>query len=1275
MGVAYRAEDLERGRQVVIKVLSEEAAGDSERRERFRREARACSMLSHPGITAIHETGEADGLPYICMEFVEGLTLRAILSREILPIARAVDIVAQTADAVAAAHDKGIVHRDLKPENIMVTSEGRAKVLDFGLACITEPATTSPGERGELPTHVDRLTTAGAILGTVTYMSPEQARARPVGPASDVFSLGAVLYEAIAGLPPFRGEDDIATLHAIAYDNPAALRARRPDTPQAVETVVRRALRKDPADRYPTATPLRDDLQRCLQSLAAGTEAGGAAAGPEAALEITGKIHVHVSGAAPGGVTSTSAAMPVPPRPGSVESPLVGRAAELREMEEALETALEGRGQVALVSGEAGIGKTRLVAECGWRFENRGGAYVVGRCLFREGGIPYHPFVEAAERLVALLGVESAEEMDAYVRERMPSLRGRLPILLSFLHLPGTPSAGVQAVNKEHLLDAIALFFVMAARERPILLHVDDMHWADEGTMDLFEYLARSFNQTRGVLVGTYRPEEARGFLSRRSAGDSFVQISLDRLGPSETEQIILAALPGARVERAFVDRLHRDTAGNPFFVLEAIRLLRADGHVRRQNGGWIIEAGAERAAIPARVHEVLARRLSRLSAAERQILEVAACEGMMFRSSTLSACLGRERYEVLSALQALERDHRLIRHEKERYLFDHPMIREALYDAVIPELRREYHRRIAAHIIEASGGPAEASIAMGAAAERWTEAAAISYQLLEAREEERAVPYLLMSAERAADLFANREAESALDRAIAILEDSERAGGGDLTTERLVRLIKARKDRGKIRVRLGEFEAAREDFTVMRSRAWGARLVAKEAHAENLLADLCVRTGDYKTAMEHARRAHDLSQVVGDRHGLASALAIMGVIHFNHGAFDQALAAHSRSIALQQSIDDLSGYADNLNKVGNIHLRQGRWEEALAVYGTALALARQLRHRLYEAEALNNIGVVHHERGESDKALEHCEASLSLKREIGDRRSIARTLNNLGLVREVRGEFTAAMAAHQESLALKRDLGDQAGISSSLNNLSNLLEKMGEYGRALEHCEESLAIKKALGETGGIPFCQNSLGRLRLAFNAVEEAESLFQEALRATRDQGDRTEECRSLTNLGEAHLAVGRLEEAAAVLHEAARIAEPLELREMLVEIRHLSGLAALGRGRAAEAEEALRELKDTRSKTPFAQGKVLENHLEALVLMSAGRAGEAEGAFAAALEGARDIGLRGLEWKILEDAGRRADAREVLLTIAEGIPEPGPRRQFLGAPRAASLLGSP
>ncbi len=259
MGEVYLAEDTKLDRQVALKVLLAEVADDDGRIMRFVREAKAASALNHPNILTVFEIGNFEGSEYIATEFIDGDTLRDRLVRGDLDLNEALGIALQVAAALGAAHDAGIVHRDIKPENIMIREDGLVKVLDFGLAKLTEKR----GEvsSSEVATIVQFDTAPGLIMGTISYMSPEQARGRTLDPRSDIFSLGIVMYEVFTGKRPFEGESQMDMISAILKDEPPAIREISPGLPRQLERIVDKSLRKDREQRYQHVKDLRIDLE------------------------------------------------------------------------------------------------------------------------------------------------------------------------------------------------------------------------------------------------------------------------------------------------------------------------------------------------------------------------------------------------------------------------------------------------------------------------------------------------------------------------------------------------------------------------------------------------------------------------------------------------------------------------------------------------------------------------------------------------------------------------------------------------------------------------------------------------------------------------------------------------------------------------------------------------------------------------------------------------------------------------------------------------------
>lgn len=277
MGEVYLAEDSRLGRRVALKVLPQSIVADAERLMRFEREARAASALNHPNIITIHEFGEDKGVHFIASEFVDGVTLRQKIASGVFGLTEAVDVAIQISSALSAAHDAGITHRDIKPENVMIRPDGYVKVLDFGLAKLTQRRSASTDSGSEDPTMALNRTMQGVVMGTAAYMSPEQARGIHVDARTDIWSLGAVIFEMVTGRKPFSGETHADTIVSVLQHEPPAVSTIAPHIPSEIDRIISRALSKKVEDRYQTAAELRTDLEKIRKQIESDRESGPAA--------------------------------------------------------------------------------------------------------------------------------------------------------------------------------------------------------------------------------------------------------------------------------------------------------------------------------------------------------------------------------------------------------------------------------------------------------------------------------------------------------------------------------------------------------------------------------------------------------------------------------------------------------------------------------------------------------------------------------------------------------------------------------------------------------------------------------------------------------------------------------------------------------------------------------------------------------------------------------------------------------------------------------------
>jgi predicted ATPase len=1214
MSDVYEAWDEGLRRAVAVKVLNA-GQDDAEDERRFEREFHSLATLSHPALLSVYDFGSIDGRRFLVSEILRGRTLAELIEQGRFPasptsderlditteppgipelgltpsIELVVGILDRLADALGYLHELSLVHRDIKPSNVMLLPGGSVKLMDFGLIRSLGSSTN--------------LTQAGRFVGTAAYISPEQARGLPLDGRADLYSLGCVAYELLTGRRPFEGDNavDIVVAHLTTPVMP--LRRVNPHVPEPLESVIMRLLEKDRGGRFADAADLRRALEAAVRLVAPSAE-------------------------------------PLPPalqalrarRPGSV---FVGRTTELDVLTTVVDRAVQGQGGVALVRGEAGIGKSRLLRELRDRLRSRRVAVFDGRCspTLRE---PYQPFTELLEKVVRTLPGLGNDRHEAILGGDAAALRCLLPFVdadLFLLESGGTPERRPSEVlalpSRDSLLDGVAGVLERLSWTVPCVLFLEDLHWADDSALYLLCHLARRLPSLRIAILATLRDEDlVRGDTSDSVASRLLeevaqlrecVTVSLGSLGAIDIAEMVRSLLGGelgsARLESALRDV----TEGNPLFVQEVIRSLRESGELVRKGAAWQWHGGD--LLLPTRVRDVIRRRINRLDPDAREVLNWAAAIGRELPRSILAQCVADLPGLDMDRALAVLLEAQLLREEQrpgeKQYAFAHALIQKIVHDELSRERRHTLHTRIAA------------AVEVRAAALDIDASAELAGHYAETNEHAHALRYALRAADRARALHAHA-------RALAFCRIAEDA---------LNALESTATDRAAW---------ADQRFEILRAMRRLHRLA-----------------GETSAALARAEERLELARALGRDAEEASALNDRGVTLWFAGDTVRALEDITHARVMWERMGNTAQVASSLANEGELHLCLGHLKESARADTAAIRLASRTDQQA-ATRALMHMGNTLHVVGHFDRALRCQTVALRRWRALGDDVEMARSLINIGNVRAARGQLAAARRAYEQSLLLLTAVAARHDESLVHVNMAEILLDAGEWSRAEHALRSAESAVERSGEPGLMPRVRSLRLLLRVATGRLGEVERFCTDGANATDTSLDIEDRAFTRLALAEGWCALGELARARAEVEplrdppfaylvasrprvervlgqiDAARSATPALLARLLrsgersrtrgdrrevIRLGVLSGQVALALDRTTEAENLLR-----RAARAAERIGMRPTHVQAAVALSCLVRDDARLAAQAALEAAHQ-------------AGTTEDVQEAALVLGE------------------------
>ena len=908
---------------------------------------------------------------------------------------------------------------------------------------------------------------------------------------------------------------------------------------------------------------------------------------------------------------------------------IIGRRAEIAEIETMLDAAQGGATRVLVVEGEAGIGKSRLIDELKRLARERGLAGLVGNGQSIEQQTPYRAWRDVFNSYFELDSITDVNERRARVESLVPQLvpahAQRLPVLNDVLGL-GIPENDLTQsldpdLRRQNVMTLLTALLCAWTLEHPLILILEDAHWLDGLSWQLALQVARSLSLANAplllVIVNRLLDENSAGqkaFAELRAM--SITQsLSLGALAPDEIVALIANRLSVTTdaLPAPLVELVQARANGNPFFAEELVFNLRDNRIIAVETSTEhapriTITADLEQSArtLPDTLHGLILSRIDRLPPERQFILKVAAVVGRAFAFTPLHHVVNRY---VTMIVQSL-RDHLVALTTADftfleslepdlTYVFKHIITQEAAYQTLLFSQRRELHR-IVAEWYESSE---QSTVSREQSPTVYYPLLAYHYRYAEDRAKER--HYARLAGEQAASQYANDAAVSYLSRALELtpaddettcralllareaiyhIQGKRHAQVADL--DALATLAQISGDslvQAQVSLRRAKLGIETGDYAAALTRAQETISAAQTVHDQPLQVAgqiewgrALARQAKYADAREHLAQGLALAQSAELRNLQAHSLHSLGTILGEEGNYALAQNYFEQALIIRRELSDRQGEGNALHSLGNIAIFQADYVRASEFYEQAITLFRKIGARTEEGVTLSNLGTVALYRGEYAQAASYYTEALFIARETGNRRSESNALGNLGIVARYREDYAQAIAYSEQALAIDRAIGHRQGAGRKLNSLGEATRLQGDYTRARAYYEQALAIARELGERRSESIALGNLGQVALGQQDYETALGHYEQALAIARELGDRDCIGYTLTGLGEAQAGVGRLNNAVTVIQEA--IALRRQVGQLALLMESTAGLARiyLVQGKLAQAQAVMQEI---------------------------------------------------------------------------------------------------